>query len=109
MSSLKSFTRRWCGAICCKAIIEVARPGDNAIAPRSAKVRVRMGGAFQENVALCGDFRPRGVLGLQVGRGRCGFSVPIQHLNCSNAMIGNHVHYDGNHTFVSIGDYSEFK
>lgn len=33
----------------------------------------------------------------------------IQHLNCSNAMIGNHVHYDGNHTFVSIGDYSEFK
>ena len=33
----------------------------------------------------------------------------IQQLDCSNAMIGNNVHYNGNHTFVSIGDYSELK
>ncbi len=33
----------------------------------------------------------------------------IQHLNSTNAMIGNHVHYHGNPTFVSIGDYSVLK
>lgn len=33
----------------------------------------------------------------------------IKDVNCENAMIGNHVHYNGNPTFVSIGDYSELK
>lgn len=30
----------------------------------------------------------------------------IKNANLDNAMIGNHVHYDGNFTSVSIGDYS---
>ena len=33
----------------------------------------------------------------------------IIDVNCEKAMIGNHVHYNGNPTFVSIGDYSELK
>ena len=33
----------------------------------------------------------------------------IIDLNCEKAMIGNHAHYNGNPTFVSIGDYSELK
>lgn len=33
----------------------------------------------------------------------------IQNLKCENSMIGNHVHYNGNHTFVSLGDYSILK
>lgn len=33
----------------------------------------------------------------------------IQGLKSKNAMIGNHVRYYGNPTFVSIGDYSELK
>ncbi len=30
----------------------------------------------------------------------------IKNANLEDAMIGNHVHYDGNYTSVSIGDYS---
>lgn len=30
----------------------------------------------------------------------------IKNANLDNAMIGNHVHYDGNFTTISIGDYS---
>ena len=33
----------------------------------------------------------------------------IKNLVSEKAMIGNHVHYNGNHTFVSIGDYSELQ
>ncbi|MDA8871379.1 sugar phosphate nucleotidyltransferase [Flavobacteriaceae bacterium] len=33
----------------------------------------------------------------------------IQNFKSEKAMIGNHVHYDGNATFVSIGDYSELR
>jgi len=31
----------------------------------------------------------------------------IQNAQLEGAMIGNHVHYDGKHKFVNIGDYSE--
>ena len=30
----------------------------------------------------------------------------IKNANLDNAMIGNHVKYDGNYTSISIGDYS---
>lgn len=30
----------------------------------------------------------------------------IAHANLDNAMIGNHAKYNGNHTNISIGDYS---
>ena len=33
----------------------------------------------------------------------------ITALNTEEAMIGRHVHYNGNPTFVSMGDYSELK
>ena len=33
----------------------------------------------------------------------------LNAVNCEKAMIGNHVHYNGNPTFVSIGDYAELK
>jgi glucose-1-phosphate thymidylyltransferase len=31
----------------------------------------------------------------------------LENIQCDKAMIGNHVRYDGNPTFVSLGDYSE--
>ena len=31
----------------------------------------------------------------------------IENIQCDKAMIGNHVRYNGNPTFVSLGDYSE--
>ncbi|CAI8300500.1 MAG: Glucose-1-phosphate thymidylyltransferase [Flavobacterium sp. SCGC AAA160-P02] len=34
-------------------------------------------------------------------------NVKISNANLENAMIGNHVTYNGNYTSVSIGDYSE--
>lgn len=34
-------------------------------------------------------------------------NVQITNANLDNAMIGNHVKYDGNYTSVSIGDYTE--
>jgi len=33
----------------------------------------------------------------------------IKNATLDNAMIGNHVMYDGNFTQISIGDYSELK
>ena len=33
----------------------------------------------------------------------------LKDLNLNKAMIGNYVHYEGNHKFVSIGDYSMLK
>ena len=33
----------------------------------------------------------------------------LENLTLKNAMIGNHVYYKGNHTFVSLGDYSEIR
>jgi len=31
----------------------------------------------------------------------------LENIQCDKAMIGNHVRYNGNPTFVSLGDYSE--
>ncbi|MBK0369557.1 sugar phosphate nucleotidyltransferase [Flavobacterium agrisoli] len=36
-------------------------------------------------------------------------NVEIKNANLDNAMIGNHVSYDGNFTSISIGDYSVFE
>ena len=33
----------------------------------------------------------------------------LKDLILNKAMIGNYVHYEGNHKFVSIGDYSKLK
>ena len=33
----------------------------------------------------------------------------LKDLTLNKAMIGNYVHYEGNHKFVSIGDYSKLK
>ena len=33
----------------------------------------------------------------------------LKDLTLNKAMIGNYVHYKGNHKFVSIGDYSKLK
>ena len=33
----------------------------------------------------------------------------IKNANLDNAMIGNHAHFDGNFTNISIGDYSQLK